>query len=166
MSKQLLTGLRARTALHLPLQASQRYQAMWLGCLDHCLYPYIHTKMPSVSLCPIPSQNITALKLGQPDNDEPSPKRRAISSADCGSFRGLLEGYHYHELSSGSELLSDVCMTEDAIQTSTSSSLSSNVATNTPDGSFGDGMSMDGVAISSPQICYGMVSYKLLTSTF
>lgn len=113
----------------------------------------------------MPSQNITALKLGQPDNDEPSPKRRAISSADCGSFRGLLEGYHYHELSSGSELLSDVCMIDDAIQTSTSSSLSSNVATNTPDGSFSDGMSMDGVAISSPQICYGMVSYKLLTST-
>lgn len=32
----------------------------------------------------MPSQRITALKLGQPcDSDEQSPKRRAISSADC-----------------------------------------------------------------------------------
>ena len=113
----------------------------------------------------MPSQRITTLKLGQPDSDEPSPKRRAISCADCGSFRGLLKDYHYHELSSGSKLLSDVCMNEDALQTSTSSSLSSNVATNTSNGSFGDGMSVDGVAIPSPQICYGMVSYKLLMST-
>lgn len=114
----------------------------------------------------MPSQHITALKLGQPcDSDEPAPKRRAISSADCGSFRSLLEGYHYHELSSGSELLSDVCTDEDALDTSTSSSLSSNVVANTPNGSFDDGMSMDGVAIPSPQICYGMVSYKLPMST-
>lgn len=114
----------------------------------------------------MPSQRITALKLGQPcDSDEQSPKRRAISSADCGPFRSLLEGYHYHESSDGSELQSDICMNEDAPETSTSSSLSSNVVANTPNGSFGDGMSMDGVAIPSPQICYGMVSYKLLMST-
>lgn len=107
----------------------------------------------------MPFQRIAALKLGQPcdSSDEPSPKRRAIPSADSGTFRSLLEGYHHQNLSSGNGSPSDIWKDEDAPETSTPSE-SSNVEAITPNGSFGDGMSSNGFAIPSPQICYGMVS--------